>query len=100
MVLRSETSADNDHVEENPQSQNWVHAKTPQALRKGQLRDPLIKQVVQWKENSPTRPACDEVSHLGPECKYYWSQSERLEMMGESYTCIGMEPEITPRPCN
>ena len=82
MVLRSDTPADNDHVEENPQSQNWVQAKTPQALREGQLRDPLIKQVVQWKENSPTRPAWDEVSHLGPECKYYWSQWERLEMIG------------------
>ena len=82
MVLRSDTSADNDHGEENPKSQNWVQAKTPQALREGQLRNPLIKQVVQWKENSPTRPAWDEISHLGPECKYYWSQWERLEMKG------------------
>lgn len=82
MILRSDVQTDNDNVEDNPQSQVWLETKSPEILREGQMNDPVIKVVIEWKENSPTRPTWDDVSYLGPSSKYYWSQWERLRLVG------------------
>lgn len=82
MILRSDVQTDNDNVEDNPQSQVWLETKSPEILREGQMDDPVIKVVIEWKENSPTRPNWDDVSYLGPSSKYYWSQWERLRLVG------------------
>lgn len=82
MVLRSNTQADNDDsIEDSPQSSAWLTMKTPNDLRKGQMSDPNIKLVLGWKENHPTRPVWEEISHLGSGSKYYWSQWERLKII-------------------
>ena len=80
MILRSDTHSD-DNVEPNSQSQNWLEAKSPEALRVGQMNDPEIKLVIQWLESSQTRPAWDDISHLGLISKHYWSQWERLKLI-------------------
>ena len=80
MVLLSNTHSD-DNVEHNSQSQNWLEAKSPEAPRVGQRNDPEIKFVIQWLESSQTRPALDEIPHLGPISKHYWSQWERLKLV-------------------
>ena len=80
MVLRSEVQTENnDNVEDSPLSSAWLTAKTPGSLRAEQLNDPSIKLVLDWKEKSPSRPNWEDVSHPGPNSKYYWSQWERLK---------------------
>ena len=46
MILRSDTHSD-DNVQHNSQCQNWLEAKSPDALRVGQMNDPEIKLVIQ-----------------------------------------------------
>lgn len=82
MVLRSNTQTDNDDsIEDTPQSSAWLKMKTPNDLRAGQMSDPSIKLVLEWKENNQDRPVWDEISHLGSGSKYYWSQWERLKII-------------------
>ena len=79
MTLRSHTqTSDDDSVEENPQSTSWIMSKTPQELRNAQLSDPSIGLVYEWKEKSTSKPSWDEISHLGPSSKHYWTQWDRL----------------------
>ena len=81
MTLRSHTqTCDDDTVEESPQSTSWITSKTPQDLRNGQLNDPSIKLVLEWKEKSNVKPTWDESSHLGPRSKHYWTQWDRLRI--------------------
>ena len=82
MTLRSHTQAveEDDTLEENPQSSAWITMKTPQDLRNGQLNDPIIRVVLGWKENDQ-KPNWDEISPLGSDCKYYWSQWDRLKLI-------------------
>ena len=81
MTLRSHNPSPNedDSVEESPQSSSWINGKTPQDLRNGQLQDPTIHLVLEWKE-SDHKPTWDEISHLGSEPKHYWSQWDRLKV--------------------
>ena len=81
MTLRSHTqNCDDDVVEEAPQSTSWITSKTPHDLRNAQLNDPRIKLVLEWKERSQRKPMWDEISHLGPLDKRYWTQWDRLKI--------------------
>ena len=82
MTLRSDVNQE-DQVEDNPQGVSWIEAKSPQTLREGQLNDPIIKHVIQWKRNSEARPPWDQISHLGNHCKSCWSQWDRLVLIEE-----------------
>ena len=82
MTIRSYTQAvsKNDLLEDSPQRSTWVTMKTPQDLRNGQLNDPTIHLVLEWK-GSDHKPTLDEISHLGSDPKHYWSQWDRLKMI-------------------
>ena len=100
MTLRSHNPSPNedDSVEESPQSSSWINGKTPQDLRNGQLQDPTIHLVLEWKE-SDHKPTWDEISHLGSEPKHYWSQWDRLKVHNgvlyrEWYEPLGTSPTL------
>ena len=60
MTLRSHTqTCDDDTVEESSQSTSWITSETPRDLRNGQLNDPGIKLVLEWKEKSNIKPTWD-----------------------------------------
>ena len=82
MILRSHTQAvtEDDSIEDSPQGSTWVTMKTPQDLRNGQLHDPTIRLVLEWKE-SDNKPTWDKISHLGSDPKRYWSQWDRLKII-------------------
>ena len=82
MTLRSHIQAvtEDDSLEDSPQGSTWVTMKTPQDPRNGQLHDPTIYLVLEWKE-SDHKPTWDEISHLGSDPKRYWSQWDRLKMI-------------------
>ena len=81
ITLRWHTqTCDDNTLEGNPQSMSWIMSKTPRDLRNGQLNDPGIKLVLEWKEKSNVKPTWDEISHLGPRSKHYWTQWDRLRM--------------------
>ena len=80
MILWLEAQTENnDDVEDSPVSSSWLTAKTPGSLRAEQLNDPSIRLALKWKDKSQSRPNWEDVSHLGPNSKYYWSQWERLK---------------------
>ena len=82
MTLRSDTQTfDNDSVEENPQSSSWITSRTPQDLRNAQLNNPTLKLILEWKVKSTEKPKWDEISHLGPSSKHYWTQWDRLRVV-------------------
>ena len=100
MTLRSDVQVDNnDSVEETSQSSAWMTNKTLQELRNGQLNDPAIRLVLNWKETSDHKPKWDEISPLGPTSKYYWSQWDRLKVISgvlyrEWYEIKGGPPRL------
>lgn len=75
MILRSHTQVteENDSLEENAQGPAWIAMKTPIDLRNGQLNDPIIRVILEWKERD-NKPSWDEISHMGSVPKQYWSQ--------------------------
>ena len=82
MTLRFHTQVteEDDSLEENAQGPAWIAMKTPIDLRNGQLNDPIIRVILEWKERD-NKPSWDEVSYIGSVPKQYWSQWDRLKII-------------------
>ncbi len=68
------------NVEIDTASSSWVEGMDSAELRKAQLEDPVIKDVIAFKENRTERPTWTEVSPLGCTMKRYWSSWDLLFM--------------------
>ena len=47
-------------------------------IKKWQSEDPVLREVVKWKNESEQRPAWEKISIEGPEIKFYWSRWDHL----------------------
>ena len=65
-------------AEDELSSENKDHGSID--MRKLQLEDKVVGQIVRWKESRDMRPGWAEVSPGNKEIKSYWSQWDRLQM--------------------
>jgi len=51
-------------------------------IRKAQISDPSMAQILQWKEQNVPRPPWEDISPASPTLKTYWSQWDLLTVKG------------------
>ena len=63
---------------ESPENRKWLEYWNINDIKKWQSEDPVLREVVKWKNESAQRPAREKISIEGPEIKFYWSRWDHL----------------------
>ena len=54
-----------------PENEKWLEYWNINDIKKWQSEDPVLREVVNWKNESEQRPAWEKISIEGPEIKFY-----------------------------
>ena len=80
IVTRAGAKRDPAPVSNFQQCQDVIDGWSPEELRVSQLRDPEIRPIIEFLENSPTPPEWEEISRFNKMSKHLWKNWDRLTL--------------------